>query len=310
MTHTRNQAGRTSRLRAPLLALLLFSSAGCGSADRFTSNTSNDGPDATVTFASGSFSGIPFGAFALPLTLYGSTFTGGHMNPVQPESLLSRLATVRSARARVDLMFVGSPINYINDDGTFNFSKWKARVDRYRSVDFSSYISDGTVIGHYLIDEPHCTTCWGGKAIPQDTVEAMAQYSKQYWPTMTTIAREAPTWLAGYSGRYVYLDAGWAQYTVRQGDINTYLSDNVAAAQAEGLGLIVGLNLLKGGPNLTSLTASQVKTFGSVLLSSSYACALISWQYDSGYFSRADVKSAMEFLSKKAKRHAASSCQR
>jgi hypothetical protein len=309
MTHTRNHAGRTSRPRAPLLALLLFSSAGCDSADRLASDTSNDGSVATVTFASSSFSGIPFGAFALPLTLYGSTFTGGHVNPSPPESLLARLATVRSAGARVDLTFVGSPVYYTNDDGTFNFSKWKARVDRYRDIDFSSYISDGTVIGHYLIDEPQCTSCWGGQAIPQDTVEGMAQYSKQYWPTMTTIARAAPTWLAGYPGQYVYLDAGWAQYTVRQGDINTYLADNVAAAQSEGLGLIVGLNLLKGGADLSSLTASQVKTFGSVLLSSSYPCALISWQYDASYFSRTDIKSALDFLSKKAKRHAPTSCR-
>jgi hypothetical protein len=297
-------------VRIVAISLFALACAGCDSTDRLASNTPNDGSDATVTFASSSFPGIPFGAFALPLNLYGSTFTGGHMNPVQPESLLARLAAVRSARARVDLMFVGSPVNYINDDGTFNFSKWKARVDRYSGVDFSSYISDGTVIGHYLIDEPHCTTCWGGKAIPQDTVEAMAQYSKQYWPTMTTIAREAPTWLAGYSGRYVYLDTGWAQYTVRQGDINTYLADNVAAAKSEGLGLIVGLNLLKGGVDLSSLTASQLKTFGSVLLSSSYVCAFIPWQYNADYFSRTDIKSAMEFLSKKAKRHAPSSCQR
>jgi hypothetical protein len=310
MTHTRNQAGRSFRPRAPLLALLLFSFAGCDSTDRLASNTSNDVSDANVNFSSTGFPGIPFGAFALPISLYGSTFTGGHMNPAPPESLLARLAAVRSAGARVDLTFVGSPVYYTNDDGTFNFSEWKARVDRYSGIDFSSYISDGTIIGHYLIDEPQCSTCWGGQAIPQDTVEAMAQYSKQYWPTMTTIARAAPTWLAAYSGQYVYLDAGWAQYTVRQGDINTYLADNVAAAQSEGLGLIVGLNLLKGGPDLSSLTASQVKTFGSVLLSSSYVCALISWQYDGGYFSRADIKSAMVFLSKKAKHHAPSSCQR
>jgi hypothetical protein len=310
MTHTRNRAGRIPRSRAPLLALLLFSYAGCNSPDRLASTSPNDGSDATVTFAANSFSGIPFGAFALPLNLYGSTFTGGHVNPSPPESLLSRLAAVRSAGARVDLTFVGSPVAYINDDGTFNFSKWKARVDRYRAIDFSSYISDGTIIGHYLIDEPQCSTCWGGQAIPQDTVEAMAQYSKQYWPSLTTIARTAPTWLAGYSGQYVYLDAGWAQYTLRQGDINTYLADNVAAAQSEGLGLIVGLNLLQGGADLTSLTATQLKTFGLVLLGSSYPCAFISWQYDAAYFARADIKSTMEFLSKKAKHHAASSCRR
>ena len=241
--------------------------------------------------------------------MYGPTFTGGLMNPEQPENLLSRLAGIRAAGGRVALALAGGPLQYTNADGTFNFDLWKLRVDRYSLIDFASYISDGTVIGHYLIDQPNCSTCWGGEPIPQDMVEAMAQYSKLIWPTMTTIARADPTWLAEYSGQYVDLDAGWAQYVVRKGDINTYLADNLAAAQAEGLGLIVRLNLLKGGLNLASLTASQIKSFGSTLLGSSYACAFISWQYDSAYFSRLDIKSALELLSKKAKRHAATSCQ-
>jgi hypothetical protein len=308
MSRTHNEAGRTSKLRASLIGLLIIAHAGCDSTDRLTSDTSGDASEVTVNLSPTTRSGIPFGAFAQPLSMYGSTYTGGHLNP-QPASLLSSLALLRSAGARVDLTFAGSPINYTNADGTFNFSMWKARVDRYSSIDFTPYISDGTVIGHYLIDQPQCSTCWGGQAIPHDTVEAMAQYSKQYWPTMTTIARAAPTSLREYSGPYVYLDAGWAQYTVRQGDINSFIADNVAAAQAEGLGLIVGLNVLKGGDNLSSLTASQIKTFGPVLLSSPYVCAFISWQYESEYFSRSDIKSAMEFLSKKAKRHARTSCQ-
>jgi hypothetical protein len=309
MRKTHIEAGRLSILRAPLLAILVLAQAGCDGTDRLASTPLGDGAEVPATAASAPLSGIPFGATALPLSMYGTTYTGGHLNPAQPESLLSRLATVRRAGGRVDLTFAGSPNNYINDDGTFNFTKWKARVDRYSGVDFTSYLSDGTIIGHYLIDQPQCSSCWGGQAISQDTVEAMAQYSKQYWPAMTTIARVAPTWLAAYAGQYVYLDAGWAQYTVRQGDINAYLADNVAAARAEGLGLIVGLNLLDGGADLASLTASQVKTFGAALLGSSYVCAFISWQYNSDYFSRSDITSAMEFLSKQSKRHKLSSCR-
>ena len=121
--------------------------------------------------------------------------------------------------------------------------------------------------------------------------------------------RPRPTWLSGYAGQYVYLDAGWAQYVVRKGDVNTFLADNVAAAQSEGLGLVVGLNALKGNVDQSSLTASQIKNFGSVLLGSSYPCAFISWQYDSTYFAQTDIESAMELLSKKPKRHAPTSCR-
>ena len=84
----------------------------------------------------------------------------------------------------------------------------------------------------------------------------------------------------------------------------------MAAAQSKGLRLIVGLNVLKGGLNETSLTATQVKDFGSVMLSSSYSCAFISWQYNAAYFSQSDINSAMNTLSKKAARHVASSCSR
>ena len=136
----------------------------------------------------------------------------------------------------------------------------------------------------------------------------MAQYSKSLWPAMTTIARADPTWLDDYPDPYVYLDAGWAQYVMRKGDVNTYLSDNVLASQSKGLGLIVGLNLLNGGANQENLTASQIKNFGSVLLGSSLACSFISWRYDAAYYARSDIKSALELLSSKAKRHAATSC--
>ncbi len=52
-------------------------------------------------------------------------------------------------------MMAGNQHYYKNADGTFSLSKWKARVDRFRHVNFSSFVSDGTVIAHYLIDEPY-----------------------------------------------------------------------------------------------------------------------------------------------------------
>jgi hypothetical protein len=48
----------------------------------------------------------------------------------------------------------------------------------------------------------------------------------------------------------------------------------VADAQARGLGLVVGLNVLHGGtPTGTKMTPSQVVAWGSALLSSTYPCA-------------------------------------
>jgi hypothetical protein len=310
MIRTRHLAVAGTRTRVPWLALFLFASIACESPDRLSSPTPADGLSAAA--GSPSRQGIPFGAFAQPISLYGPIYTGGLLNPQQPESLLTRLAAIKAAKGRVILSLPGGPAQFTNADGTFNLDKWKARVARYRYqvVDFSPYIIDGTVIGNYIIDQPNCSTCWGGQSIPQSMVEEMARYSDSVYPGMATIARADPTWLAGYSGQYVFLDAGWAQYVMRKGDVNTYLSDNVAAAQSKGLRLVVGLNLLNGSLDGTNLTASQIKDFGSVLLGSSYACAFISWQYNAAYFSRSDIQSALSLLSKKAARHVASSCKR
>jgi len=308
MIRTRREAGHLVSTRAPLLAVFLFALLGCEGADRVSSPASDLDP--APSFAASRFAGIPFGTTAQPISLFGPTYTGGLINPVTPDSLLSYLAAIKAAKGRVVLSLPGGPGGYTNADGTFNLDKWKTRVSRYNVVNFDSYINDGTIIGNYIIDQPNCSSCWGGVSISADVVEAMAQYSKSIWPNMATIARADPTWLATYAGQYSSLDAGWAQYVMRKGDANTYLSDNVAAAQSKGLRLIVGLNVLKGGLNETSLTATQVKDFGSVMLSSSYSCAFISWQYNAAYFSQSDIKSAMSTLSKKAARHVASSCSR
>ena len=294
--------------RASLLALFLLTGLGCESSDRLSSPTTDNGLAAAR--APTSSQGIPFGMFAQPISWYGPTYTGGHLNPVRPESLLTRLAAIKAAKGRVVLALAGGPAGYTKSDGTFDLALWKSRVSRYNYtvVDFSSYVRDSTILGNYLIDEPNCVSCWGGQPIPQGTVEAMAEYSKSLWPNMTTIARADPTWLAAFSGQYVHLDAGWAQYVMRKGDVNTYLSQNVAAAQSKGLGLVIGLNLLGGGLNKERLTATQLKDFGSVLLGSSKACAFISWQYNADYLALSDIQSAMALLSKKAARHVQTPC--
>jgi hypothetical protein len=310
MIRTRKPVTRFSVTRAPLGALLLLGFVACAGPDRVSSPGSDNALEPAPSFAAGRFSGIPFGTTAQPISVFGPTYTGGLINPVYPESLLSYLAAIKAAKGRVVLSLPGGPGGYTNADGTFNLSKWKTRVSRYTVVNFNSYINDSTIIGNYIIDQPNCSTCWGGVSIPADTVEAMAQYSKSLWPKMATIARADPTWLATYAGQYTYLDAGWAQYVMRKGDANTYLSDNIAAARSKGLRVIVGLNVLKGGLNEASLTATQVKDFGSVMLSSSYPCAFLSWQYNTAYFARSDIKSAMSLLSKKAARQVPSYCWR
>ena len=58
------------------------------------------------------------------------------------------------------------------------------------------------------------------------------------------------------------------------------------------------------------MTANEIKTYGSALLSDSYPCAFVSWQYRSAFFSGSAIKDAMQTLSSKAKNHAQKSCRR
>jgi hypothetical protein len=56
------------------------------------------------------------------------------------------------------------------------------------------------------------------------------------------------------------------------------------------------------------MSASQVRDWGSALLSNSYPCAFISWKYDSRYLT-SSVKDAMNDLRNKAESRSSKSCR-
>jgi hypothetical protein len=249
----------------------------------------------------------------------GTLFGGG----VTPANVLTLLTTARAKGARVVLkLSMGSDSYVTNSDGTFSLTKWKSLVARFKTVNLAPYIADGTILGHYLIDEPSRTARWGGKIIPQSTLEAMAQYSKQLWPDMTTFVRAVPSWLAQSSVTYRYLDAGWLQYASNKGDAAKLVAAEVAAGRSKGLGLVVGLNVLDGGNGSSgirgattgkySMSASELRSYGTAMLNQTYACGFYNYSYNftgPAYYARSDIKSAMAELSTKAKAHVRTSCK-
>jgi hypothetical protein len=260
-------------------------------------------PELATSFSGG----IPIGLFHQPNSEFGSRYNGALRND-WPAYLVSNLSTIRAKGGKVMLMMAGQQKYYKNADGTFSLSKWKARIDRYRKVNFSTYISNGTIIGHYLIDEPYDPHNWAGHPISGSTLEEMAKYSKSIWPSMKTIVRAEP-YLIKWSGTYRALDAAWAQYLWRKGDVKTYINKNVSAAKQMGLGLVVGLNLERGGnPNNSWMSPTEVQNWGSALLSSDYPCAFVSWQYGSSNLQTSAMKDAMSALRRKAQSRASRSC--
>jgi hypothetical protein len=282
-------------------------------------DTSSRQPGDSSLSAAGSAPGIVFGSFDVDNAVLGNVHTGGLRTPDE-NSILKELNIARAHGARFVLKLSRGADHHVqNSDGTFSFAKWKEMVDRYKGIDLTSYIADGTILGHYLIDEPNLASRWGGQVIPQAIVEAMAEYSKQLWPTMTTFIRVVPSWLAKAGIHYQYLDGAWAQYTARKGNPAEWLMSEVSIARQLGLGLMVGMNVLDGGDGSSgvhgtisgrySMTADEIRNYGSALLDQSYDCGFIMWNYDGQFFGRPDIAAAMSDISAKARNHPRTSCR-
>jgi hypothetical protein len=316
MTQLLEFARRAARLRAPLFVGLAMVFSACNATDNLSpTDTPADTPDpAGVTadepsLASSFRGGIPFGTFRLPTSEFGSRYNGAMRN-IDPKLLVRELAAIKARGGKVVLMFAGPEWLY-KTGGHFSYTKWKARIDRFKRVNFDQYIKDGTVIGHYLIDEPNDPHNWGGRPVPPSQLEEMAKYSKSIWPGMATVVRTYPEYLKKFPGNYRYLDAAWAQYVIfRWPNVQQFITTNVANAKAKGLGLVVGLNIIKGGSRKGQpMTATQVRNYGAALLSSSYPCAFISWQYRDWYMNSGAVKDAMSTLRNRAQARATKTCR-
>jgi hypothetical protein len=302
------------RIRGIILAASLAGTAACAS-DRpgpvgpegvpsSPQTPGQDQPLASVAWAGG----IPFGTFEQPTNKFGTLFNGAKLT-LRPLHALDSLKAVKARGGRVVLKLAGNDTSFQTSTGRFDFAQWKAQVDRFRKVAIGPYITDGTIYGHYMIDEPGSTQNWGGVVIPQSTLEAMAKYSKSIWPNLPTLVRVESTYLAKWTGTYVYLDAAWAQYVYRKGPVGDFITRNIADAKKKGLALAVGLNLLNGGPNRSSMNENQVSTWGSALLNSTYPCSFISWEYNSAYLSNTAIRTALANLRSKAQNRAWKSCK-
>ena len=335
MIHNLKLSRRIGRFRLPAVVILMAAVVGCDNGNSFNSDTSTpsgvdqinpadpttsidedtpvpeDGATPMSEVGAPSFSsafagGIPMGNTAQPNTAFGSIYNGALRN-IYPQYLSRDLSAIKSRGGKIALMMAGPDFNYKDADGHFSLTKWKARIDRYNKVDFNSYIKDGTIVGHYMIDEPNDPANWNGRPVSGETLDEMARYSKAKWPNLPTIVRTYPTYLEKWAP-YRYLDAAWAQYVYRLGDANKFIDTHVASAKRQGLGLVVGLNVLRGGPNKSKMTPSQVKSWGSALLSSTYPCAFINWKYES-YLTTSSMKDAMNVLRNKAESRSSRTCR-
>ena len=261
----------------------------------------------TVTQPAGSgsgFSGIAFGPYHVPpdsLGRPGFYYSGGTRNGV-PANLLSDLSKVRAARGRVAI----SLLRLKTQDATGKLSVTTTQSYIATWPDISSYIADGTVIGVVVADDITWPTAWGGENPPLARIDSIALLVKNRWPNAVTMVRATPTQLVGRTWRW--LETGWAQYDgpYRSGPPATYRANQVASAKAQGLGLVLSLNVLNGGCGPVALgacmpegpgtsilgtfadaatvrryqmSAAEVRHYGEIFLAEPYNCAFLHWQW-------------------------------
>jgi hypothetical protein len=281
------------------------------------------GPDSTFA---GVGQGIPFGMFTLPLERFRAPITGAAL-ALSRDRVAAVLRAASAGRVRVILNLGGGKDNSRGEEG-FDLARWKARIDQYRDVDFGPYVEEGLVLAHFLVDEPNARQSWGGQEISRAVIEEMARYSKSIWPTLPTVVRAPPGWLAQSDTGLADLDIAWAQWAGAGragGDWRTpeeFRDENVAYAKQLGLGLIVGLNQLNGGdgssgvpgtpdhPDRWQMSAAELTRVGTVLAETPYVCAFVSWRYDPLFEARPGVRAALDSVAAVARTRGGTSCLR
>jgi hypothetical protein len=258
--------------------------------------------------------GIPFGPAHIPTESF-AEYSGTIYTAVAPERLMRDLETARRANTRMFISFRGNQ-EFTRDSNGFSLTMWKERIDRFRGVDLTSYIADGTIIGHFLMDEPEDRSNWNGRVVPQAMIEEMANYSKQLWPTMVTMVRTHAYYLEGH--QYPHLDATRVHYLDRFSPIDSFINANVDGAKALGLALVGGLNVLNGGSKTSgipgkwagkfAMNADEIRAWGTRFLSEDI-CAFILWEYDSTYLARPEIREALAELAQIAQSRPKRECR-
>jgi hypothetical protein len=252
--------------------------------------------------------GIAFGPATLPPSKFTSPFGATIYTATDPVCLALHLAAARRVNARLFVSFTGNETHMVDANG-FSMTLWKQRVDRFRGVPMDSYVADGTILGHFIMDEPSDPTNWGGKVVTQAEVEEMARYSKEIWPTMPTMIRTWPYYLKG--GQYPHLDAIRFHYLDRWKPLEDFLAKNMQDARDLGLAIVGGLNVLNGGAKDSGIpgradkkfgmNASEIREWGTRFLQEPDLCAFILWEWDDAYFARPDIKAAIDDLAAQAR---------
>jgi hypothetical protein len=337
-------AGDSTRLRFLMLtvcAVLFGASCSPDSAPLVAANDA-DAPAVGSTpgtgLASVTYTGLAYGTVALwtlnKLNWGPQPFTAS-TNYINADTLILQINAARNKGHRLVLAMTGGSSTDYTTNGQFDMTKWKNTMNRYNKTNLKAAIaaavSDGTVIGNQLIDEPE-TAQWG-TVLTKPMIDQMATYVKTIFPTLPVGVNHGPP---GYkwrsSERYTKVDYVRYLYAwyITSGDIVAWRTAVLAQAKLDGATPALALNILNGGvkdkgdgsydcagptqgdlgtryPNCT-MTPDQMKTWAKALIP--YGCFLMMWQYDKTFYSKTANQDAFKSVAALAAATPKRSCRR
>jgi hypothetical protein len=254
--------------------------------------------------------GVPFGPFAFwsgGSVVWGPQPMTSSIGQNSVAGVVTQITAARAYGMHLVLCLAGCAHDPVKTNGKFDLTKWKAAIALYNTATIRNAIaqavSDGTVIGNELIDEPEIAD-WGG-VLTKPMLDGMASYVTTIFPTLPqgvgTGGTASYTWRT--TERYAVVDFVIAQFAQRNGDAATYRSNVLARAALEGWTPAFSLNLLNGGTpgttcsagvgtnaGLCRMTAAQVTSYGKALGPS--GCVMVMWKYEDAFFARSDNQQA------------------
>ncbi len=184
--------------------------------------------------------------------------------------------------------------SYYTTSGNFDLAKWKTELDAWDSYNIQSYIDNGTLVGHMLLDD---IDTFSGSDPTAAELDEMARYSEEKFPGLMTFVRQKCNRMPTPSindGQYIYVDNCVNQYTnypgYSDGPIADYVMAQKAAADSLGLGVINGLNIANGGDGSSgqtgwstgkyAMSAEEITEYGEALLAMPDVQMFLMWEYD------------------------------
>jgi len=263
--------------------------------------------------------GVPYGPYHLmnSYTTYAwgpAPFTASLNGNTGPGGVIKQIDAARRARQKLMLSLTDGYREHYLTNGKFDIAKWKTRMYAYNTPEIRAAvargISDGTILGNQVINEPNVSG-WGGN-INKAVVDQLCTHVKKIFPTLPAGPVVVHWWRPTERYRvcdFIIDQYGWSQGSMGPGTPggsgNVLLWRQAALTQAakEGISIAFSMNLLGGGTRIYGcpvpetggrytptdmkncrMTADQVRQWGRAL--GPYGCAMFMWKYEAAFWSK------------------------